>query len=155
SFDSSTSTDPDGTIVTRRWNFGDGSPITTTANPTHAYNTPGNYVVTLTVIDDNGAQDVASLNMSRLTVNHLPTAVDNRTPSASTAPLTAALSSAGSADPDGTIVASDWDFGDGSPRSSDANPSHVYADPGTYTATLTVTDDRTFPAPGTRTATTT
>jgi PKD repeat protein len=32
-----------------------------------------------------------------------------------------------------------WDFGDGSPASSDANPDHAYAQPGEYTVTLTVT----------------
>ncbi len=31
----------------------------------------------------------------------------------------------------------EWDFGDGSPVSTDDEPSHVYATPGTYTASLT------------------
>jgi hypothetical protein len=31
-----------------------------------------------------------------------------------------------------------WDFGDGSPASSDANPAHAYLQPGFYTVTLTV-----------------
>ncbi len=35
-----------------------------------------------------------------------------------------------------------WDFGDGTPTSSQANPSHIYADAGTYTVTVTVTDSR-------------
>ena len=33
----------------------------------------------------------------------------------------------------------EWDFGDGTPVSSAANPRHLYAEPGTYTAKLTVT----------------
>jgi hypothetical protein len=33
----------------------------------------------------------------------------------------------------------DWDFGDGSPHSSEANPSHTYAQAGEFTATVTVT----------------
>ncbi len=41
---------------------------------------------------------------------------------------------------DGTIVGRAWTFGDGA-VSADANPMHVYASPGVYTATLTVTDD--------------
>jgi len=36
-------------------------------------------------------------------------------------------------------VAWEWDFGDGSPRSHEANPTHTYAEFGTYQATLTVT----------------
>jgi microbial collagenase len=50
------------------------------------------------------------------------------------------FSSAGSTDSDGSIVAHQWTFGDGS-TSTLANPTHSYAAKGTYTATLTVTDD--------------
>jgi PKD repeat protein len=50
---------------------------------------------------------------------------------------------AGSAtDPDaGDVLSYAWDFGDGA-KGAGAAPSHVYADDGTYTATLTVTDSR-------------
>jgi serine protease len=46
-----------------------------------------------------------------------------------------------SSDPDGTIVAWDWNFGDNTTTSADQGPSHTYADPGTYSVTLTATDD--------------
>ncbi|MBT8488257.1 MAG: PKD domain-containing protein, partial [Gemmatimonadetes bacterium] len=46
-----------------------------------------------------------------------------------------------STDSDGTIVSWSWDFGDASPTSSAQNPSHTYASAGTYSVTLTVTDD--------------
>lgn len=46
----------------------------------------------------------------------------------------------GSEDWDGSIVAYDWDFGDGS-FSTDPAPVHSYATPGNYDVTLTVTDD--------------
>jgi glucose/arabinose dehydrogenase len=52
------------------------------------------------------------------------------------------FSSAGSSDTDGTIVAYSWNFGDGTPASPQANARHVYAAPGVYTATLTVTDNQ-------------
>ncbi len=51
------------------------------------------------------------------------------------------FSSSGSNDPDGSIVSYGWDFGDGE-TSTDADPSHLYSDPGEYTVTLTVTDDK-------------
>ena len=51
-----------------------------------------------------------------------------------------AYSSAGSSDADGRIVSYQWDFGDGA-SSSEPNPKHVYAAPGSYRVTLTVTDD--------------
>jgi large repetitive protein len=43
-------------------------------------------------------------------------------------------------DPDGTIVAYAWDFGDGDTGSGPA-PQHAYAEPGMYPVTLTVTDN--------------
>jgi PKD repeat protein len=56
-------------------------------------------------------------------------------------PFTVNFFGNGSSDPDGTIVAYNWDFGDGSPSSSGTNPTHTYLAPGNYTATLTVTDN--------------
>ncbi|KGJ97943.1 PKD domain-containing protein [Colwellia psychrerythraea] len=44
-------------------------------------------------------------------------------------------------DNDGQITTYNWNFGDGS-SISQANPNHVYTTAGTYTATLTVTDDK-------------
>ncbi|RME28685.1 MAG: PKD domain-containing protein, partial [Candidatus Zixiibacteriota bacterium] len=51
------------------------------------------------------------------------------------------FSSAGSNDPDGSITAYSWDFGDGA-TSTAANPTHTYSAAGTYTVTLTVTDNQ-------------
>ena len=50
------------------------------------------------------------------------------------------FSSSGSFDPDGTITAYHWNFGDGTSANT-ANPVHTYAAPGLYTATLTATDN--------------
>jgi PKD repeat protein len=56
------------------------------------------------------------------------------------APLTVQFNSASSYDPDGTIIAFAWDFGDGN-TSNEANPSHTYSAPGVYEVVLVVTDD--------------
>jgi PKD repeat protein len=61
--------------------------------------------------------------------------------SASCTKLICSFSSAGSADPDGTITAYLWNFGDGS-TSSNASPSHTYTSAGTYSVKLTVTDNK-------------
>ena len=57
--------------------------------------------------------------------------------------LTAAFDGLGSEDADGTVASWAWDFGDGSPAVTTGigSTSHAYASPGTYTVSLTVTDD--------------
>ena len=47
-----------------------------------------------------------------------------------------------SSDPDGVVAGYDWDFGDGSTLPNGGpTPTHTYTQAGTYTASLTVTDD--------------
>lgn len=53
-----TSTDPDGTITSWLWNFGDGQ-TSTEQNPTHVFAAEGTYHVSLTVTDDDGDSDSA------------------------------------------------------------------------------------------------
>ncbi len=53
-FTGDTSSDPDGDAITYAWDFGDGN-TSTEINPTHSYSTIGDYTVTLTVDDGNGA----------------------------------------------------------------------------------------------------
>lgn len=79
-------------------------------------------------------------------VNQPPVAVASATPESGLAPLNVQLSSAGSHDPDGTIVSYLWDFGDSTypPNRTDANPVHTYIQTGplTYHAVVRVTDDQ-------------
>lgn len=53
---------------------------------------------------------------------------------------TISISGTGSSDPDGTIAAYLWDFGDGK-TATGSTTTHTYDDDGTYTVRLTVTDD--------------
>ncbi|MGI9282482.1 MAG: PKD domain-containing protein [Endozoicomonas sp.] len=64
-FSSSGSNDPDGSIASYSWNFGDGN-TSTAANPSHSYTTTGSYSVILTVTDNSGltANDTASVTVS-------------------------------------------------------------------------------------------
>lgn len=60
---SSGSNDPDGSISSYLWNFGDGS-TSTAANPSHSYSAAGTYSIQLTVTDNQGATDSATTNAS-------------------------------------------------------------------------------------------
>jgi len=60
-FNASDSYDPDGTVVSYFWDFGDETNATG-VTVEHAYTTAGNYTVTLTVTDDEGAKDNATSN---------------------------------------------------------------------------------------------
>ncbi|MEU9671561.1 ThuA domain-containing protein [Streptomyces bobili] len=68
-----------------------------------------------------------------------PTAAAKATPTAGTAPLKVAFSSAGTSDEDGDALTFRWDFGDGT-TSTEANPTHTYTVNGNYTARLTATE---------------
>jgi hypothetical protein len=64
-FNATESYDPDGSIVSYCWDFGDGN-ITTVADPviTHNYTRIGNYSVTLNVTDNQGGLSTAVANMT-------------------------------------------------------------------------------------------
>jgi PKD repeat protein len=81
----STSSDPDGAIVSYSWNFGDGSAPSTAQNPPHSYAASGAYAVTLTVTDNQGAQD---------NVSHSVSVQSNRAPIVSAGPEQSVLVSA-------------------------------------------------------------
>ena len=53
----------------RKWDFGDGSPISTDLNPTHLYNQPGIYKVILTVTNSN---NVSASKNKNVVVHSLP-----------------------------------------------------------------------------------
>jgi PKD repeat protein len=57
------STDSDGTIVSRSWTFGDGATSTAT-NPSHTYAASGSYSVSLTVTDNGGATNTKTSSVS-------------------------------------------------------------------------------------------
>ena len=59
SFDGSTSSDADGTIVSYSWDFGDGN-IASTATASNTYAANGSYTATLTVTDNEGATNSSS-----------------------------------------------------------------------------------------------
>jgi vibriolysin len=119
------------------WTFAGGTPGSSTSqNPTVTYNTAGTYSVTLTATNAYGSDSDTKTNyITVLAANQAPTADFTFTTSGLTADFTDA-----SSDPDGTIASWSWDFGD-TGTATIQNPSHTYAIGGTYSVTLTVTDN--------------
>jgi PKD repeat protein len=143
-FSAAGSTDPDGSIASYTWAFGDGSSGSGAA-ASHSYAAAGTYTVTLTVADNQGATgtDQATVTVTAGgggSTNQPPVPRANG-PYTGTAESSISFSAAGSSDPDGSITSYQWTFGDGG-SASGASVSHTYQAAGTYTATLTVTDDR-------------
>ncbi len=136
-FNGSDSYDPDGSIVSYHWLFGDGDEDWG-EYVTHAYSASGNYTVTLIVTDNSSMTD-----KDYVTVN-----VRDNNPVAITLPTSQSVDKGQSAwfngsnsyDPDGWIVSYHWLFGDGDEDWGE-NVSHAYSAIGQYTVTLTVTDN--------------
>jgi PKD repeat protein len=190
------------------WNFGDGSPASTEANPIHEFSAPGNYTVVLTATNDCGSQtfeqqvlvDCPAISVSisaagatsfctgetvllsatagfpfyQWHINGVPQPVSTGSnfqaaqtgnysvvatdatgcTGSSTAvsivenPLAAPafnFSTTGLTTSFSNISANatsfSWNFGDGSPASTEANPIHEFSAPGNYTVVLTATND--------------
>ena len=74
--------------------------------------------------------------------NRTPSASFTATPTSGQVPLTVTFDASASSDRDGTITGYRWSFGDGTASGSGVIVNHVYQTAGTFTATLTVTDNR-------------
>ena len=133
---------PGVTIVRYTWNFGDGSSTTTSVpSATHAFRSPGSFVVMAVAEDTIGRSGRASSNIT-IEGPPLPEADFVFSPS-NPAPgdVVRFNASTSKPTPGRTIVGYSWDFGNGQTGSGLA-PSTVFPELRTYTVTLTVTDDR-------------
>ena len=124
-----------GSIVTWDWDAGDGIGFSSAQNPTYTYNAPGVYTVTLIVTSSQGCKDTVSVTG---TVFEPPVAsfTADTVCQGSTTIFNDFSTSTVS-----TIAGWNWDAGDGVGTATIQNPSYVYANAGTYNATLTVTDN--------------
>jgi PKD repeat protein len=90
-FSSAGSSDPDGSIGTWAWDFGDGG-TSSAANPNHVYAAAGDYTVTLTVTDNNGSSASDATTASVRDVQSAPAVSINSTSQDSAAQVTSAVS---------------------------------------------------------------
>ncbi len=138
SFNATGSFDPDGTIVGYGWDFGDGSAPGSGVTVSHSYSKSGNYTVVLAVTDNNGLASVSSKVEAVLDTPPVPSF--SYSPSSPLTGQTVSYDASSSSDPDGTVVAYAWNFGDGA-SASGATAQHSFAANGTFSVSLTVTDD--------------
>lgn len=149
SFDGSTSFDPDGDIIAWFWEFGDGA-TSRARRPNHFFAQPGDYAVTLTVIDDQlGFHKVTrSVNIQAQGVNETPIARIRLNATRGEAPFVLQMDGSLSTD-DGSVLSHRWKtvledepWGGITPFAADgALASFVFNKPGLYPITLIVTDD--------------
>jgi PKD repeat protein len=130
-------TDADGTIDSYYWDFQDGH-TSNQQNPSHTFEEPGNYYVSLQVTDDDGSTDYDSVYIN-VEITNRPSVSASSDIITGEYPLTVQFTGSGT-DIDGSIVSYHWDFGDGK-TSNEQNPSHTFSSTGSFTVKLTVEDD--------------
>lgn len=124
----------EGTYYLSVQGTGKGDPLTTGYT---AYGSLGQYAVSGSYVTPGSQAPSAVISASTLR---------------GTAPLPVAFSGTSSSDPDGSLVAYDWTFADGS-TASGSTTSHTYSTPGSYSALLRVTDNSGLSASSTVTIT--
>lgn len=124
-----------GSNLSYQWNLGNGN-TSVSENPSASYINPGTYTVTLTTTGTGGSD--TETKTAYITVFTPPTLDISPSQTIGCYPFDVDftdLSTSG----DSPIASWSWDFGDGG-TSTDQNPTHTYATPGTFDITLLVTD---------------
>ncbi len=134
--------DPDGDPLTYRWDFGDGSPVSTADHAHHNYTEPGSYNASLKVSDGKGGEFNRSYQISVSANGQAPTVTGAANPTTGDAPLSVTFMANGQ-DPQGDELSYSWDFGVADTEADKATGNRVsyrYEQPGDYTATVTARD---------------
>lgn len=123
------------------WNFGDGLAGATGKTTSHKFTGNGTFKVKLTVTNTNGT----SIGERNVVVGTgggggTPPPVVDFTISNPAPAVGATVNFAGSI-VSGTVTSWSWTFGDSAPRGTSQNVSHAYANPGTFTVTLTAANE--------------
>nr|WP_243436257.1 PKD domain-containing protein [Acanthopleuribacter pedis] len=138
-FDGAGSSDPDGEIVSWRWQFGDRATATASGRSVeHRYLAAGTYQVVLEVTDNDGG---VAFETQLVTVSDLnpPTAAFTFNPTSPRIAEAVVFDGSGSSNGDAAIETYRWTFGNGE-TGTGTSIQHRYFAAGTYLVTLTVTD---------------
>ena len=130
SFDASASVDPDGSLASYTWSFGDGSTLVTTS-PTisHTYTAPATYTATLTLTDNEGCSTAFVFTGQTAFCNGSPGASTTRHVTVAAAPVQAPKSPA----PNSSFSVLSTKVNN---KTGAIMFTGMVSDPGTFTATL-------------------
>ncbi|MBN1148022.1 MAG: PKD domain-containing protein, partial [Anaerolineales bacterium] len=117
------------------WDFGDGD-SSEEQNPTHVYSEIGTYTVDLIASNALGTDSLSRSSFIVVAEPMAPQAQFSASTTSGVAPLTVTFSDQSSYSPTTWL----WDFGDGI-TSTVQSPTHTYMSAGTFTVTLTVSND--------------
>ncbi len=114
-------------VLSYLWDFGDGSPLVTTANPTHTYNSAGTFTAMLVTNSTAGCEDTARSNP--IVIGGFNTTFS----AAASACTNETISFTNTSTP--AVTSSVWNFGDGGTANT-IHTTHSYALPGNYIVRL-------------------
>jgi len=137
------SVDPNGSIVSYTWSFGDGGAPVTGVSTTHTFAQDGDYSIRLITVDNDGLADTV------FTTAHVTNVAPIIEPFAGDTLLVGETYATSSTftDPGADAWTATVNYGDGTGTTSLAlnaktfSLTHTYAAPGTFTVTVRVSDD--------------
>jgi DNA/RNA endonuclease G (NUC1) len=142
SFSAASSLDPNGTVASYQWDFGDGS-TGSGVNVTHTFVQDGAFTVRVTVTDNDGLTDSATFTVNVSNVTPVVGAVPNGSLN-----VGATYTAAGTfSDPGADTWTATVNWGDGSAPEVVALPgrsfslTHIYTAAGSYTVSIDIADD--------------
>ncbi|MHA1684009.1 MAG: PKD domain-containing protein, partial [Promethearchaeota archaeon] len=131
--------DPGNVPTTFQWDFGDGTPNSNNQNPTHIYNTAGNFTVTLVITDRDGDSDVM-VKFQHINVIPDLIPVANFTANATVIEVGEFIQFNFTGTEGNLPTSFNWNFTDGSSNDTSRDPTHQFNSQGNYTIILTIED---------------
>ena len=135
-FDASSSYDPDGTIESYSWDFGDGNTATGAA-VSHSFIENGEYLVSLAITDNEG---LIGGKVATQIVNNRPPVAAFVVSESIVKNEEVVFDATSSYDSDGTVISYTWSFGDGTVAVG-VTATHSFVNTGLYSVTLAIDDN--------------
>jgi PKD repeat protein len=137
---------PPENSLTLRWDFGDGSPLTSGPAPRHTYQHAGTFAIRVSIFDSVTKSwadfDSASITLLDQSYSSPPVAKAAANKTLVAINDTVTFDATGSKALVGSDLSYDWNFGDATPDGLGPHVKHAFTIPGRALVTLIVTDSR-------------